>query len=213
MPANSLKKKRIPNAERRRSSIRSVLDAALELFVSKGFDATSMEDVARHAGMTKGAVYFYFDDKLALLHDLLERTEAELFDPIFKEISEHRGSAAERIGLLANRLARVGAERAELPLLHVLVSLEMHHRNNIAEARVNQTYERLHDQIADLIRNGQESGEFSRDASPKTQAALFVALIDGLLLEWHRWGARIDGPNLAISAQRMILSGLTREQG
>ena len=85
MQENTVIKQRVPNAERRKSSIKSVLDSALSLFVTQGYDATSMDDIASRAGLTKGAVYFYFKDKLSLLHALLERTEAELFDPIFAE--------------------------------------------------------------------------------------------------------------------------------
>ena len=126
-------KPRVSNAERRRTSIASVLDGALSLFVTKGYDATSIDDIASQAGLTKGAVYFYFKDKLALAGALLERTEAELFDPIFTELKASNTSPTDRIVMLTNRLARIGAERIELPLLHVLLSLEFHGRDNAVE--------------------------------------------------------------------------------
>jgi len=209
MPDNTVKKQRVPNAERRRASIRSVLDSALTLFVTNGYDATSMDDIAGNAGLTKGAVYFYFKDKLSLLHALLERTEAELFDPIFERIRAADVSATERIIMLTNWFSRVGAERPELPLLHVLVSLQMHQRDNVVEQRVANTYRRLHDEIATIISDGRDRGEFSADVPVKEQAAVFASLIDGLLLEWHRWGERLDGRALAASARRFILHGLT----
>ncbi len=64
MGQENTEKQRVPNAQRRRNSIRQVLDAALGLFVRGGFDGTSMDDIAAGAGLTKGAVYFYFKDKL-----------------------------------------------------------------------------------------------------------------------------------------------------
>jgi len=212
MADNTVKKQRVPNSERRKSSIKSVLDSALSLFVTQGYDATSMDDIASRAGLTKGAVYFYFKDKLSLLHALLERTEAELFDPIFAEIRASDASATDRIIHLTNYFARIGADQPEIPLLHVLVSLQMHQRNNIAEERVVDTYGRLHQEIAAIIEDGRVRGEFAEDVPVDGQAAVFAALIDGLLLEWHRWGDRVDGKILADSARSFILHGLTKRQ-
>lgn len=205
---NNVKKQRVPNAERRRNSIRSMLDSALSLFVSQGYDATSMDDVAGRAGLTKGAVYFYFKDKISLLYALLERSEAELFEPIYEEIRSKRSSPTMRIVRLTSEFSRVGAERKELALLHVVVSLEMHGRNNKVEERVQQIYARLHAKISDVLREGQASGEFTRTISPEYQASVIIALIDGLLLEWHRRGDALDGKQLARSARTLILNGV-----
>lgn len=209
MPATA-RKERIPNAERRRASIKAVLDAALTLFVTKGYDATSMDDIAGNAQLTKGALYFYFKDKLSLLYALLERTESELFDPIFEEIRASGKSPTDRIIMLSNGFARIGAERPELPLLHVLVSLQMLKRNNIVEDRVTKIYDRLHEEIETIIAAGQLTGEFSDAVRAADQAAVIVALIDGLLLEWHRFGDRVDGRALARSARNLILNGLAQ---
>lgn len=44
----------------------AILDAALECFSKRGFDATRVEDIARLAGVAKGSVYTHFKDKEAL---------------------------------------------------------------------------------------------------------------------------------------------------
>lgn len=205
----SVTKQRVPNSERRRTSIKSVLDSALRLFVTQGYDDTSMDDIARSAGLTKGAVYFYFKDKLNLLDALLERTEADLFDPIFAPDRASRGTPTERLVKITNWFSRVGADSPELPLLHVLVSLRMHQRENAVATRVAKTYQRLHQEIETIIMDGRDCGEFSSTTPAATQAAVYVALIDGLLLEWHRWGDSINGRDLAASARQFILHGVT----
>jgi len=209
---NNLKKQRVPNAERRRNSIRSVLDSALALFVTNGYDATSMDDIARRARLTKGAVYFYFKDKISLLYALLERSEAELFEPIYEAIRSRRSSPTMRIVRLTSEFSRVGAEHKELALLHVVVSLEMHGRNNKVEKRVQELYARLHDEISEVLKEGQASGEFTSTISPAYQASVIIALIDGLLLEWHRRGDELDGKQLARSARTLILSGIAAHE-
>ena len=65
---------RIPKF-RRRAEARpdEVLDAALDLFIEQGFAATRVEDIARRAGLSKGAVYLYFPSKEAILEGLVRR--------------------------------------------------------------------------------------------------------------------------------------------
>ena len=63
------------NQERREQSTEQVLAAALEQFVTRGYQSTSIDDIARAAGLTKGAVYFYFKGKSALLLELLSQSK------------------------------------------------------------------------------------------------------------------------------------------
>jgi AcrR family transcriptional regulator len=60
---------------RRRAQARpdEILDAALDAFIANGFDAATMDDIARRAGVTKGALYLYFESKEAMLRALIER--------------------------------------------------------------------------------------------------------------------------------------------
>lgn len=50
-----------------------ILNAALEVFVAKGFDGARMDDVAAAAGLSKGSIYLYFDSKVAMLKALIAR--------------------------------------------------------------------------------------------------------------------------------------------
>ncbi len=62
----------------RRASIERLLAAALALFVTRGYQATSTEEVAARAGLTKGAVYFYFKSKATVLDRLLDPTNTSV---------------------------------------------------------------------------------------------------------------------------------------
>lgn len=63
---------------RRRAEHRpdELLDAALALFVEKGYAHTSVAEIARRAGLSKGAVYLYFPSKQAILEALVKRAVA-----------------------------------------------------------------------------------------------------------------------------------------
>ena len=66
--------RRVPKF-RRRAEARpeEVLDAALDLFIEQGFAQTRVEDIARRAGISKGAVYLYFPSKEAIIEGLVRR--------------------------------------------------------------------------------------------------------------------------------------------
>ena len=51
---------------------KQIMDAAISLFTIKGYEKTSLSDVARAAGVTRGAIYWHFENKGELLIELLQ---------------------------------------------------------------------------------------------------------------------------------------------
>ena len=97
------------NQERRERSTEQVLAAALGLFVTRGYGATSIDDIARQAGLTKGAVYFYFKGKSALLLDLLAQSTA-LYTGIFEQMRESEVAAGSQLEMFVEWAAGVGVQ-------------------------------------------------------------------------------------------------------
>ncbi len=60
-----------------------ILDGARRLFLSKGFDASSMGDIAQEAGVSKGTLYVYFDSKERLFRELVSLEKAAQYPAIF----------------------------------------------------------------------------------------------------------------------------------
>jgi AcrR family transcriptional regulator len=58
-------------AERAAERREAILDAALEEFIARGFAATRLDDVAKHAGVAKGTIYLHFRDKETLFQELI----------------------------------------------------------------------------------------------------------------------------------------------
>ncbi|MBC7608770.1 MAG: TetR/AcrR family transcriptional regulator [Polaromonas sp.] len=90
-----------------------LLDAALDLFVEKGFAATRAEEVAARAGVSKGTLFLYFQSK----EDLFKAVVRENISGRFKEWSEEfetfEGSTAEMVSYCMNVWwDRVGATKA-----------------------------------------------------------------------------------------------------
>jgi AcrR family transcriptional regulator len=62
---------------------RQILDGAYRLFMREGFDATSMGDIAKEAGVSKGTLYVYFDSKERLFYALVREEKERQFPAIF----------------------------------------------------------------------------------------------------------------------------------
>lgn len=92
---------------RRRAEARpdEVLDAALALFVEKGFAATRVEDVAKRAGLSKGAVYLYFASKEALLEGLVRRAIVPIAGSALGAIATFEGDPRVAISMVLRMLA------------------------------------------------------------------------------------------------------------
>jgi TetR/AcrR family acrAB operon transcriptional repressor len=197
------------NQERREQSIEQVLDSALKLFVSKGYSATSIDDIARQAGLTKGAVYFYFKGKAALLLELIAQSAA-LYQEVFSRMRSSNTNAAAQLELFVDWAAEVGAQNNELLLLPILMSMEIGSREEDVEKALSQLYDRYHEEMERVISQGQRDGDFIEELFPREQAAILVALTDGMLLEWFRRRKLLSGRKLTQSAKSLIVGGLLK---
>ena len=76
------------NKKVRTESINNILDACLELFAVKGYDATSISMIAQQAGISKGLLYNYFSSKEELLKGLIDRlnnSESDMMKDVFAD--------------------------------------------------------------------------------------------------------------------------------
>ena len=61
-----------------------ILEGARRVFMDKGFDAASMNDVTREAGVSKGTIYVYFDNKEELFEALIEQERCKIFQNLYE---------------------------------------------------------------------------------------------------------------------------------
>ncbi len=115
------------NKDQRREQI---LDAAAQLFANKGFDKTSVDEVAREAGLSKGAIYWYFPSKEQILIGLAEKFEMQNQDTVIQSAGEdafgpealymaHRAIYADKLNnplpdLLFQQFVSMGAKYPEI---------------------------------------------------------------------------------------------------
>jgi AcrR family transcriptional regulator len=98
--------KRLPDEKKRDATRRHLLERALALFQERGVEGTTMRDIAKAAGMSLGAAYYYFPSKEALVFAFYEDNQAEA------ERTELHGSLRDQLGaLLHAKLRSIHAQR------------------------------------------------------------------------------------------------------
>jgi AcrR family transcriptional regulator len=94
---------------RRRKADRpaEILDAALAVFAEKGFAAARLDQIASRAGVSKGALYLYFETKEELFRAVVEQALAPNIVAIRAMLAGHPGPFSELLRLFAGRVAEV----------------------------------------------------------------------------------------------------------
>src|SRR3954454_14627550 len=82
-----------------------ILDAALALFVEKGFAATRLGDVAARAGLSKAAIYLYFEDKMALFQGVIRQAIGSNLLTVEALTRAHQGPGGELIPRILDLMA------------------------------------------------------------------------------------------------------------
>ncbi len=192
----------------RAASTEKLLAAALNRFVGHGYRHTTVEAIALSAGLSKGAVYFYFGSKSALLLQLLSQVETVVVDEMEARILAAGPRAPDMLIAFVHGQAMLGVERWEYVLLLILMSLEFRGAGDAIEARITGIYARLYDAIEAIIEEGKSAGVFSAELGTREQAAIVMAGHDGTFLEWYRRGRSLDGEELVRALRVATLGGL-----
>jgi AcrR family transcriptional regulator len=90
-----------PRSEATRSKI---LDAALELFRDRGFEATTMREIAERAGVATGAAYYYFDSKDAIVLAFYDQAQKDMTARLEDVLAGSRDLAARVRGIVQVKL-------------------------------------------------------------------------------------------------------------
>jgi len=136
-----------------------LLDAALSLFVSKGFSATKVEDVAASAGVSKGTLFLYFSSKEDLFKAVIRANLADHFPAWNQEFEEFQGTTPAMLEYaMVSWWQRIGSTDAS-----GITKLVMCEANNFPE--VVQFYDQEvirpgHELFQRILQRGIDSGEF-----------------------------------------------------
>ncbi|MGH8864283.1 MAG: TetR/AcrR family transcriptional regulator [Burkholderiales bacterium] len=197
--------------EQREASTEKILASALKLFVSKGYRSATVDDIASACELTKGAVYFYFPTKAAILLALLDEIEDVMVRKMVARVSQAGPLAADKLIAFLHSGAGTGNEKPELILLFILMLLEFNGAEDEIEARVKAIYQQICMSVEEVVHRGKLAGEFRTDLETNEIAAIVMAMYNGTFMEWYCRPNYLQGPELVRAARGITLSGILKK--
>lgn len=200
----------VTKREQREASTEKILASALKLFVSKGYRSATVDDIAAACELTKGAVYFYFPTKAAILLSLLDEIEDVMVRKMVARVSQAGPLVADKLIAFLHSGAGMGDEKPELILLFILMLLEFNGAKDEIEARVKAIYLQICLSVEEVVHRGKLAGEFRTDLETKEIAAIVMAMYNGTFMEWYCRPNYLQGRELVRSARQITLSGILK---
>lgn len=167
---------------RRRKNARpaEIINAALELFVERGYAGTKLEEVARRAGVTKGTMYLYFESKEALFKAVVRAVVLPNLERAEHELADFTGSSRALLESLLREWWRAmeGSRASGLPKL---IISEAANFPELARFFHNEVVARAHRITVAVLRRGVDAGEFRPLDLDYTARALRAPILLGVI--------------------------------
>lgn len=179
----------------------SVLSIAVGVFNERGYDGTSMEDLARALGVTKSAIYYHVPGKEQLLARALDRA----LDGLFEVVADERaaaGPAIERLEWVVRHSIRVLVAR--LPYVTLLLRVRGNSETEVAALERRREFDRF---IAHLVKEAAADGQIRPDLDPALVTRLLFGTVNSIT-EWYQPGRGGTADELADAVITMTFEGL-----
>lgn len=155
-----------------------ILDTALRLVMTKGFEQMAIQEILDQLGISAGAFHHYFDSRAALLEALIERMQGDLEQQLLAFIDDPNLSAPEKLQRFLDTIDRLRSTRKDvvLDLLHIWYSDD----NAVVRQKVDaMIVERRAPLLNGIVRQGIQEGFFTTPY-PEQCGEIILSLLQGM---------------------------------
>lgn len=178
-----------------------MLAVAVALFIERGYDATSVADLAERLGLSKSALYHHFSSKEEVLAVALDRALDPL-EAVLDQPGARSGKPVARVEHVMRAAVVVLVERLDV----VTLLLRVRGNSDTERTAIDRRREFDH-RVTTLVREAQDAGELRADVDPAVATRLVFGMINSLT-EWYRPNGELDALTLADDILRIALDGL-----
>ncbi len=182
----------------RKQAMDTIMESASRLFFESGYQESSMDDIAREIGVTKGTLYLYFKNKEELLYEVCRRNTNLLEDNLDKMVTED---------ILESAKSFFKAE-LELPKhlrFHWIFALGEINKNQRVRKILLESYENYVKIISSRLEVLKERGLISGDADTRKLSLTMIALHNGIMMSMMQGLSEADASEIFEAGIRNIL--------
>lgn len=178
--------------EMRQQAIGRIKEAGLELFALKGLAGTNIKEIAAKAGISMGLLYHYYGSKdelyLALANEAMDMSITMLTG-----LKQQKISATEKIQQFVSTFFRGLQEYPDI-CYYIIISQQFETSDPVANSTLNDRKMQAMKLLADIIRQGQRTGE-TVSGPPLQLAVMFVAATQGIAMFRMTFGKSFKMPD------------------
>ncbi|MFI9559983.1 TetR/AcrR family transcriptional regulator [Nonomuraea endophytica] len=182
---------------------RRLLSEATRLFAERGFEGTSVQEIVAAAGVTKGAMYHYFDSKDDLLHEIYAR--------VLRMQMERLTQIADEPRPVRERLRDAAADVVETSTANLddskIFFRSMHLLAPETQKSVRAERRRYHERFRDLVTEGQREGVFRADIEAEIVVDFFFGSVHHLG-SWYHTDGPLSGGEVGRQFAELLLTSL-----
>ncbi|MEO1131665.1 MAG: TetR/AcrR family transcriptional regulator [Cyanobacteria bacterium J06639_1] len=191
---------KLTKAEQTRRTRRAILDRARHLFATKGYAATGTDEIVSELGITRGALYHQFQDKVGVFRAVIEEAYSEITDYIQAEVRPLDDTWQQLI--VGCKAFLEVAQTDELRRLVFVEAPAVLAADDLVEID-RYGFDLLYDSIQTAVSKGQLK---------TTDAEGFAHLVNGALNELAAWVAQSDDPERLKTARELTEALLDRHR-
>ncbi|MFK4183965.1 TetR/AcrR family transcriptional regulator [Streptomyces sparsogenes] len=159
----------------------AAVSRAMELFWTRGYEATSVRDLTRELGLGQGSLYAAFGDKDGLYQAALEHYRTTLAAAALRGLEEGADARSAIRTMLIERI-RIAVEKDGRGCLAINAACERLPEDPSTRRVVRDMQDAARDALAEVLRVAAERGEIAARNDPYALAAFLVTFLNGLLV-------------------------------
>lgn len=180
-----------------------IIDAAGKIMANKGIKQTTLADIAREAGISRGTLFYYYASKNDLIYDILEKHLSDLTDAIFASLPRSRGNTADLASVLQNALTGLIQDENSARINLYLLQEAIIDGSDLKD-RFAVKYQTWRELISSQIARAFGISDSRRLSALGT---LLLAMIDGLTIQFLLAPQSVNFQEVAQQMVRMISAG------
>ena len=175
------------------------MQAAFQEMYRSGYRSADLDAILAAAGVTKGALYYHFEDKEALGHAVLDEVMAsDLHKKWVQPLQNAKDPIDALIRIVQSESLKIEDVRRGCPLLNL--SQEMSGLDEGFRRRTEKLFKNWHDAVAEALREGQKRGVVRNDINANETATFLIATYEGYVV----LGKTSQDPRTMQSGQRRV---------
>lgn len=187
-----------------------LLDAAECLFVQKGVAATSLDDIARAANLTRGAVYWHFTNKQELFDAMHERVKLPM-DELFKQVANHPNPLWAMQDSCIASLKELGENESKRRVYTILLHKSEQMDDLKSCIRQHQMREECIAQLTNIFELAKKLRHLGYGVEPEQAAVALHAYMLGLFSDYLRNPEEYDHVTHSTTLIRIFFRGIAAQ--